>query len=422
MKEVKQGYKETEVGVIPEDWEVKKLGDVGEIVGGGTPSSFNSEYWNGKINWFTPTEIGFRKYVSSSKRKISESGLKNSSARILPPSSLLLTSRATIGEVAINIQESTTNQGFQSIIPSKNILIEYLYYKVLTLKNSFMERASGSTFFEISPKQVKSVLIPLPPTLAEQEKIATALSDTDSYIEKLEKLIEKKKFIKTGAMQELLTGKKRLPGFGKGKGYKETEVGVIPEDWEVKKLGDVGEIVGGGTPSSFNSEYWNGKINWFTPTEIGFRKYVSSSKRKISESGLKNSSARILPPSSLLLTSRATIGEVAINIQESTTNQGFQSIIPSKNILIEYLYYKVLTLKNSFMERASGSTFFEISPKQVKSVLIPLPPTLAEQEKIAEVLSDMDSEIEKLEGKLDKYKNIKQGMMQKLLTGAVRLV
>jgi type I restriction enzyme S subunit len=205
-------------------------------------------------------------------------------------------------------------------------------------------------------------------------------------------------------------------------GYKETEVGVIPEDWEVKKLGDVGEIVGGGTPSSFNSEYWNGKINWFTPTEIGFRKYVSSSKRKISESGLKNSSARILPPSSLLLTSRATIGEVAINIQESTTNQGFQSIIPSKNILIEYLYYKVLTLKNSFMERASGSTFFEISPKQVKSVLIPLPPTLAEQEKIAEVLSDMDSEIEKLEGKLDKYKNIKQGMMQKLLTGAVRLV
>jgi type I restriction enzyme S subunit len=285
-----------------------------------------------------------------------------------------------------------------------------------------MERASGSTFFEISPKQVKSVLIPLPPTLAEQEKIATALSDTDSYIEKLEKLIEKKKYIKTGAMQELLTGKKRLPGFGKGKGYKETEVGVIPEDWEVKKLGDVGEIVGGGTPSSFNSEYWNGKINWFTPTEIGFRKYVSSSKRKISESGLKNSSARILPPSSLLLTSRATIGEVAINIQESTTNQGFQSIIPSKNILIEYLYYKVLTLKNSFMERASGSTFFEISPKQVKSVLIPLPPTLAEQEKIAEVLSDMDSEIEKLEGKLDKYKNIKQGMMQKLLTGAVRLV
>src|SRR5690606_33073515 len=145
---------------------------------------------------------------------------------------------------------SATNQGFQSLIPLSNINSEYLYYLASTLKPVLLKNASGSTFLEISPSKVKSIQVPLPP-LPEQQAIAEVLSDTDAWIESLEKLIVKKQLIKQGAMQKLLTPK---------------------EDWEVKKLGEVCAVIGGGTPSTFNNEFWNGNINWFTPTEVGYKK------------------------------------------------------------------------------------------------------------------------------------------------------
>ncbi len=215
--------------------------------------------------------------------------------------------------------------------------------------------------------------------------------------------------------------KRRLPGFEVKQGYKQTELGEIPEDWEVVTINDVADVTGGGTPSTGEPKYWNGSINWFTPTEVGSSKYVYASKRKITDDGLKSSSAKILPIGTILLTSRAGIGDLAILRDEASTNQGFQSLIAKDSMDNEYLYYLMATLKNVLLQNASGSTFLEITPTKVKSIHIALPVS-SEQEAIATVLSDMDNEIEALENKLQKTREIKDGMMYELLTGRVRLI
>ena len=277
------------------------------------------------------------------------------------------------------------------------------YYKVIKWASS-----EGSTISRLYNGIICDTEILLPP-LEEQVAIAKALSDVDSLISSLQKLIEKKKAIKQGAMQELLTGKKRLPGFS--------------GEWSKQQLGDICNIVNGGTPSTSIAEFWNGKILWCTPTDITScsTKYIYTTESKITESGLKASSATLLPKGALLLCSRATIGEVRIAGNTICTNQGFKSLVVHQNISNEWLYYMVHVLKFNMLEKAIGSTFLEISKKDLAELDI-IVPEFTEQKAIAQVLSDMDSEIELLEKKLAKYQQIKQGMMQELLTGRIRLV
>lgn len=151
---------------------MKKLGEIVDIVGGGTPSTFVSEYWNGTINWFTPTEIGLNKYTYESQRKLTKEGLSNCSARILPIGTILLTSRAGIGDLSILKSEGFTNQGFQSLISKEGYSNEYIYYLMLTLKNVLLKNASGSTFLEISPNKIKQIEVAIP-DYDEQTRIAT---------------------------------------------------------------------------------------------------------------------------------------------------------------------------------------------------------------------------------------------------------
>jgi type I restriction enzyme S subunit len=257
----------------------------------------------------------------------------------------------------------------------------------------------------LTVRKLRLVLPPLP----EQHAIAAALSDVDALITALDRLIAKKRDIKQAAMQELLTGKRRLPGFS--------------GEWKVRRIGETTQIVSGGTPSTHVPEYWNGDIYWCTPTDItGTQsKYLTSTARCITESGLKSSSASLLPVGTLLLCSRATIGEVKIAATKVCTNQGFKSLICSDDVDNEFLYYMLLTMKLKFVEKAIGSTFLEISKREMAAMEIVLPP-IAEQRAIAEVLSDMDAEIAALERKRDKTRLLKQGMMQELLTGRIRLV
>jgi len=228
-----------------------------------------------------------------------------------------------------------------------------------------------------------------------------------ALIESLEQLIIKKRHLKQATMQELLTGKKRLPGFS--------------GEREAKRLGDVAEIVGGGTPSSFNSNYWNGTINWFTPTEIGSSKYTFESVRKITKEGFINCSGKILPIGRILLTTKDGIGDLSILMNESCTNQGFQSLIVKEDYFNEYLYYLMQTLKNVLIQNASGSTFLEINPNKIRQIKVSIP-NFQEQTAIATIISDMDTEIAALETQLAKTRSLKQGIMHNLLTGRIRLI
>lgn len=225
-----ENMKMTEVGWIPKDWEVKTLGEVGSIMSGGTPSTSNLDFWNGDINWFTPSEItNSPKYVSSSERKITKLGVDNSGARLLPIGTILLTTRASIGDCAILEKEGTTNQGFHPIIVNEEITNnEFIYYVLGSLKGEMLKNSLGSTFLEISPTNLKSIRFALPTSPSEQRRIAQVLSDTDSLIASLSRTIEKKRLVKQGAMQQLLTGKTRLKGFS--------------GEWVEKKLGDIADI------------------------------------------------------------------------------------------------------------------------------------------------------------------------------------
>jgi type I restriction enzyme S subunit len=250
----------------------------------------------------------------------------------------------------------------------------------------------------------ETVPIPRPPLTHEQQAIAEALSDADALIEGLESLIAKKRQLKQGAVQELLTPK---------------------DSWEPKKLSELAEIRSGGTPSTINSQYWDGNVLWSTPTDITAlkgRKYLSNTYRKITALGLKNSSAELIPSRSIVMTSRATIGECAINTVPVSTNQGFKNFVPYPSVDVEFLYYLLLTKKQAFVNLCGGSTFLEISKGQLLSFELSIPTDMAEQMATSTILSDMDTEISALVGKLTKARRVKEGMMQDLLTGRVRLV
>lgn len=321
--------------------------------------------------------------------------------------SITITGRGSVGHAECRKQDFDAIIRLLVLIPKKsNIVNPYYLTQFINQYVSFPLESTGVP--QLTVPQIENIEVALP-DYTQQVATAEALSDIDSLLSSLQKLIEKKKAIKQGAMQELLTGKKRLPGFS--------------GEWSKQQLGDICNIVNGGTPSTSIAEFWNGKILWCTPTDITScsTKYIYTTESKITESGLKASSATLLPKGALLLCSRATIGEVRIAGNTICTNQGFKSLVVHQNISNEWLYYMVHVLKFNMLEKAIGSTFLEISKKDLAELDI-IVPEFTEQKAIAQVLSDMDNEIELLKKKLAKYQQIKQGMMQELLTGRIRLV
>ncbi len=370
----------------PSNWQRVRLGDIAEIIGGGTPSTQITSFWNGSINWFTPTEIGITKYVHKSQRTITPLGLKKSSAKLLPIGTILLTSRASIGDCAILKVVATTNQGFQSLIPLEKINNEFLYYLMLTLKNKLLKLASGSTFLEVSPNKIKNLLIPLPP-LNEQIAIANILSDVDRYLYNLNALILKKEGVKKALSFELLSQRKRLKGFN--------------QNWQKVRLGDIANYL----TSSLSAEQItqqgkikvydvNNFIGYTNTTFISDKPYISI---------VKDGSVgrvRILPPKTNIL---STMGALIANHKTTT----------------EFLFY--LLSNFDFKNFTSGSIIPHIYFKDYKEKTIFLPP-LNEQIAIANILSALDNEIISLKNKKRQFENIKKALNHNLMSAKIRVL
>ena len=229
------------------EWEKTKIGDIAIVVGGGTPDTNTSQYWNGKIQWFTPSEIGRNKYVYNSVRTISEEGLNKSSAKLLPIGTILLSSRATVGECSINKKECTTNQGFQSLIPKENISNEFVYYLIQTKRKDLIRKSCGSTFLEISANEVRKIVVSIP-TIKEQDKIAKLLSLLDERIATQNKIIDK--------LQSLI------------KGIAQHCIRELINGWEYVRLGDICKITTGKLDA--NAQVENGQYPFFTCAERPF--------------------------------------------------------------------------------------------------------------------------------------------------------
>jgi type I restriction enzyme S subunit len=259
----------------------------------------------------------------------------------------------------------------------------------------------------ITLEDIFAYAVPLPP-LAEQKKIVAILSSWDRAVELTEKLIEVKRKLKKGLMHQLLTGKRRFLG--------------VEGEWKNTPLGQMGRCLSGGTPDTKNSSYWNGEIQWCTPSEITIlnSKYISSTRRTLSNEGLNNSSANLLPPNAVIVCTRATVGDCAINTSPMATNQGFKSLILKQEYSPEFVYYLICHNKHQLVRYASGSTFLEISMRDFCDLAFPVPER-SEQNKIAQLLNAVDKEIETLCCLSDRLKEQKRGLMQKLLTGQIRV-
>jgi len=412
MTKEKKGYIRTEFGTIPEDWNYEPLENFFSYISYGftnpMPTTENGVYMITAAD-ISNGEIQYEEARHTSKWAFDNLLTQKSRPQI---NDILLTKDGTLGRVAlVDRKNICINQSVAVIRP--NDRIEPLFLKYLlegpVYQKIMIQNAGGSTIKHLYITKVNLMKIGVPFKKEEQHAIASALSDVDELIRSLDGLIQKKQAIKKGTVQQLLSGKKRLPGFD-GK-------------WEMKQLGDVCQIISGGTPSTRNSEYWDGDIKWCTPTDITSNngKYFSKTSRKITKQGLNNSSATLLPKGTLLLCSRATVGEVKIATIEISTNQGFKSLICSETVDNEFLYYLIRLEKQKFIDKAFGSTFLEISKKNTSEIEFDFPP-IEEQKAIAQILSDMDRELQTLRQKRKKYVQIKQGMMQELLTGKTRLL
>lgn len=410
---VAAAMQQSEVGLVPNDWEVLPLGALGKFSKGSGVRKDEVRTEGKACIRYGELYTLHHNLIRGTKTRISPE-VATQSKRLRPGDILFAGSGETKEEIgksaAVLIDEEVYAGGDIVILTLDQGDPTYFGY-MLNAPMIAAQKASygqGDAVVHISAASLSKVFVPVPP-IEEQRAIAKALSDVDGLLAGLDALIAKKKALKQGAMQQLLTGKQRLPGF-KG-------------EWVVRRLGEVAEVISGATPRTNVPAYWNGTIPWCTPTDITGTegKYISTTERSITKEGLEGCNTKLLPKGALLLCTRATIGEIKIAAVPICTNQGFKSLVCGPLASNEFLYYKLLTMKDAMVEKAIGSTFLELSRKDTIGLEVGMP-TLEEQTAIAEALSDMDAELAALEARRAKTALLKQGMMQELLTGRTRLV
>ena len=409
---IPHGYKATALGIIPQEWEVRPLNYLGAICSGGTPDTEVAEYWNGDIAWCTPSDITKldTKYIESTEVKITAKGLKESSATLLPPRSIVVCTRATIGSAAICNTEIATNQGFKNIIPNEKANPEWLYYIIIYSKPRLVRIGCGSTFLEVSKKDFSRFKIVVPP-LAEQRKIAEVLGVWDEAIEKQARLIEKLALRKRGLMQRLLSAKLRLPG--------------LSEPWQKVKLGEICErVTRKNIEDNQNVMTISAQRGFVAQTDF-FNKSVASETLESyylvfkDEFCYNKSYSNGYPMGAIKRLSEADKAVV-------TSLYICFNVKPETNTNIDYLSYyfdngglnRGLTKIANEGGRAHG--LLNVTPKDFFGLSFEIP-SLKEQTAIAEVLIAADREIELAKEKLERLRRQKRGLMQQLLSGKKRV-
>lgn len=424
--------KQTEIGLIPDDWEVKNINKECTIKARiGWQGLKSNEYLDfGDYVLITGTDFdnGFINWKSCNY--VSEWRFKQDKNIQIKQGDVLITKDGTIGKVAFLDaipMKGTLNSGVFVIRPKSYEKIDTVFLSLIFKSiwfDSFLEQiTSGSTIVHLYQKDFVTFNFPIPPTLTEQQRIAKALSDVDAFISTTEKLIQKKKNIKQGAMQNLLTGKKRLPGFGDKQTdlfvpngthtkevkdvspeqirlsakMKQTELGEIPEDWEVKSLGEMLKIGHG-------KDYKNLKSG--NVPVYGTGGYMTSVNDFLYEG------------ETVCIGRKGTIDKPQYHSGKIWTVDTLFYTYDFKSLNPKYLFYKFCLIDWLSMNEASGVP--SLTAKNIEDIQITIP-TEEEQTAIANVLSSMDKEIETLNTKLEKYRNLKAAMMQQLLTGKIRL-
>ncbi|MCK0187736.1 restriction endonuclease subunit S [Aeromonas hydrophila] len=442
-KAIPAGYKQTEVGVIPEDWVVANLSAItehsrpisygivqtGPLIVNGVPCIRVVDISDGKIkrdNLITTT-----KEISNSYRRT-----------ILQDGDLIIPLRGKVGEVGLvdgDLVGANLTRGVALIAPQKDYTSEFIkqYLSNRSSADRLLSSMNGSALQEITIETLRRFSIALPIDVKEQTAIANVLSDSDALIDALEQLIAKKQAIKNATMQQLLTGRTRLPAFalrpdGTPKGYKPSELGEIPEDWEVKSV----YALANNQKALFDDGDWieaehitDKGVRLIQTGNIGIGSFIEKDVKKyVYEKSFESLRCKELHIGDLLICRLAEpagracilpyIGETKVITSVDVTIFRPERNIANRDFLVQY--FSSTEWFKSVQEQVGGTTHKRISRGALGQLLMPYP-SLDEQTAIATILSDMDNELQALTQKLEKAHALKQGMMQQLLTGKIRL-
>lgn len=365
-------------------WEQRKLGEISNIVGGGTPSTEIESYWNGNINWYSPAEIGSQIYVSNSQRKITELGLEKSSARLLPVGTVLFTSRAGIGNMAILKEKACTNQGFQSIIPIKNKLNSYFIFSRSNELKKYAETVgAGSTFVEVSGKQMSEMEIKIP-QIKEQVKIADLFTNLDNFITLHQRKYDNLVKVKKSLLEKMFPKNSSNVPEIRFKGFVDA--------WEQRKLNEFTRYISSNL--SISDSINNGKYNLYDANNI------------IGKVNCKNISEEFIT----IIKDGSGVGKVR-RLPKNSCFIGTMGGISSKESNIDFVY--CCLLNTDFTKEINGATIPHIYYSNYGNNEYYVPKYL-EQEKIGELFTNLDNLITLHQRKLEKLNKLKKSMLDKM--------
>ncbi len=389
-------------------WQTKTLGAVCEVMNGGTPKTGVPEYWDGSHLWITPVEMGKRlsPYVGDTERKITDLGLRNSSAQMLQPNSVILSSRAPIGHLVINTEPMATNQGCKGLIPGSQLQHKFLYYYLSSIVDLLNSLGTGATFKELSGGKLKEVTIPIPP-LPEQQRIVGILDEAFEGIAtakaNAEKNLQNARALFESHLQSVFTQR------GKG--------------WVDRPLDQVCIVERGSSPRPIKNYFTSEPdgVNWIKigDTEEG-GKYVYSTAQKITPEGAKQS--RFVKEGDFILTNSMSFGRPYIMKTSGYIHDGWFVLRLNISIDTDYFYYLLSSrfVQSQFAQLASGSVVKNISGDLVKKAVLPIPP-LAHQHVIVEKLLEISAETQRLaslyEGKLAALEALKKSLLHQAFGG-----
>lgn len=427
--------------MMREDWVEVELGEVGIVTSGGTPSTTNPKFWEGNISWITPADLSkyYDKYISKGRKSITELGLQKSSAKLISKNSILFSSRAPIGYTVIASNELCTNQGFKNITPYSCVNFEFIYYFLKASKQKAELKASGTTFKELSAKGFSELpfpLAPLPIQRAIVAKIEALFSDLDNGIAHFKKAQAQLKIYRQAVLKKAFEG-----GFTHDFAGKSDDVWTghalslqpqtnnqipdnLPKGWKWVKLGEVGKIITGNTPSKNNEEYYDKcEFPFFKPTDLEQGIYVNSTIDNVSKLGFL--AGRSVPVDSILVTCiGATIGKTGLIKREGIFNQQINAIVPNTDFEAKFVYYQVIS--SSFQEQIklnASSTTLPILNKSKFSDLdfikCPLPEQAQIVQEIERRLSVCDKMEQSLNESIEKAEALRQSILKKAFEGTL---
>lgn len=381
--------------------EIKDIADI--IQTGKTPPTKIKEYFNGEVNWYTPSDFGCNKILTDANRKISHKAIEDNRANLLPENSLFINCIGDIGKVGISLCKAASNQQITALYPNKSADVDYLYYWILQNKAILEHKANNAVVPILNNRNLKQIKIPLPP-LPVQKHIAAILDKADELRQKDQQLI---------AYYEQLSQSLFLDMFG--------DPVTNPMGWKTISVKEsCSSILGGGTPSKKNKDFYIGEIPWVTPKDMKFE-YINNSIDKINLDAIEKSSAKLIPKFSVLMVIRSGILKrklpLAINMKEVAVNQDMKAFIPNSSLTNSYFFLNYFkSVAPYLLTKVRGVTADNLEFKVIKELDFILPP-IALQNEFAERVQAIEQQKQQAEQAAHYTEELFQSLLQRAFKG-----